>query len=467
MRLQPSLLVRIPRKQNPILWLYVLISISFSHLQGTNGISLGNLGYQHFNQPKMSAETASFYKRMLPQTCVAFASRKGKQIFSSAMANGGLKSFFPLIQQFSTQTEPSYCGLSTLVLVLNALAVDPQQHWKGPWRWYEESMLNCCLDLEDVKGSGITLRDFQCLAHCQGLSVELHYGEQSTLEDFRSAVQQACMSDTHENNDDVGDDDASTERDEPLGDVLVISYSRKTMGQTGSGHFSPLAAYDPESDSVLILDTARFKYGAHWAKLSLVYEAMKPIDPHTGKSRGYALISFSPQPERQTNTVTTDAILQPVSLLFRSKLTQNSARRTYKEFLESSTTELTWEGACDYWMREDSKLNNVWSILEPLRMPHREEDKVAVQPLRRFLLDLLQSVDQGSPSCCDSGASNTSCMSEKETIYVVYLGSLSAERRREIVMGLDSEASTWTREQLLIEANLIATAISCCKESTF
>jgi Phytochelatin synthase len=37
---------------------------------------------------------------------------------------------------------------STLVISLNALAVDPRQIWKGPWRWYEESMLNCCIDLE-------------------------------------------------------------------------------------------------------------------------------------------------------------------------------------------------------------------------------------------------------------------------------------------------------------------------------
>lgn len=327
-------------------------------------------------------------------------------------------------------------------------------------------MLNCCLDLEDVKESGITLRDFQCMAHCQGLSVELHYSEQSTLEDFREAVKQACMSDAQQ---DQNDNCAFSEGDdEPIGNVLVVSYSRKTMGQTGSGHFSPLAAYDPESDSVLILDTARFKYGAHWAKLSLVYEAMKPIDPSTGKSRGYALISFCPQPEQpQTNTETTDAVLQPISILFRSKLTQNVARRKYKNLLESMTTELTWDEACDYWLREDSKLNNVWSILEPLRMPYREEDQAAVKALRDFLLELLKSVDHGGRPCCDSKATKSRCMSEKEAIYVVYLGSLSMERRREIVMGTESEASTLPREQLLNEANLIATAISCCKESTF
>ena len=42
---------------------------------------------------------ASFYQRKLPESCVAFASKAGKKIFASALANSGLKSFFPLIQQ--------------------------------------------------------------------------------------------------------------------------------------------------------------------------------------------------------------------------------------------------------------------------------------------------------------------------------------------------------------------------------
>lgn len=45
------------------------------------------------NSPK------SFYKRPLPDSCIALSSKKGKQIFASALANHGLKSFFPLMEQ--------------------------------------------------------------------------------------------------------------------------------------------------------------------------------------------------------------------------------------------------------------------------------------------------------------------------------------------------------------------------------
>ena len=99
----------------------------------------------------------TFYRRSLPDTCVAFSSRMGRIYFESAMRHRGLKSYFHLMEQYTTQSEPAFCGISTLVIALNALAVDPRQIWKGSWRWYEESMLNCCIDLEQAKQTGITM----------------------------------------------------------------------------------------------------------------------------------------------------------------------------------------------------------------------------------------------------------------------------------------------------------------------
>jgi glutathione gamma-glutamylcysteinyltransferase len=55
-------------------------------------------------------------------------------LFAAAMAGDGLGSFWKLIEQFTTQAEPAFCGLSTLVIVLNALSIDPRRVWKGPWR---------------------------------------------------------------------------------------------------------------------------------------------------------------------------------------------------------------------------------------------------------------------------------------------------------------------------------------------
>jgi glutathione gamma-glutamylcysteinyltransferase len=268
------------------------------------------------------AEPVSFYRRPLPDSCVAFSSRQGRQRLANSMATGGLKSFFALMEQHTTQTEPAYCGLATLVMALNALAVDPLRTWKGPWRWYaEEAMVNCCLDLKSVQAEGVTLAVFAGIANCQGLSVQVTYAaaapddgdededETVSLERFRRAVEMACVENDHhyDNPDDspllptasavaattttttppiITDEAAAVSLDT----VLVVSYSRKVLGQTGSGHFSPIVAYDRLTDSVLIADTARFKYGAHWVHLPLLFAAMRPIDPDTGRSRGYVLL---------------------------------------------------------------------------------------------------------------------------------------------------------------------------------
>jgi len=74
----------------------------------------------------------------------------------------------------------------------------------------------------------------------------------------------------------------------------VCNYSRKVLGQTGDGHFSPVAAWDPATESVLIMDVARFKYPPHWVPISLLYEAMLRHDAATSRPRGWLLVSRPP-----------------------------------------------------------------------------------------------------------------------------------------------------------------------------
>ncbi len=82
----------------------------------------------------------------------------GRQLFQEALANGHMSGFFKLMEQFSTQDEPAFCGLTSLTMVLNALAIDPRRIWKGAWRWFNETMLDCCQPLEAVRKEGITLQ---------------------------------------------------------------------------------------------------------------------------------------------------------------------------------------------------------------------------------------------------------------------------------------------------------------------
>nr|ADR51693.1 phytochelatin synthase [Pteris vittata] len=186
-----------------------------------------------------------------------------------------MNGFFKLVSTFQTQAEPAYCGLTTLVVVLNALSVDPGRRWKGPWRWFDESMLDCCEPLENVKKNGITFSKVSCLAQCAGASVQAFRANESSLDLFRSFVETCASSEDHH---------------------LVVSYDRQILKQTGTGHFSPVGGYHRHKDMALILDVARFKYPPHWVPLSLLWEALNSVDEATGKSRGFMMTTKRAKP---------------------------------------------------------------------------------------------------------------------------------------------------------------------------
>jgi glutathione gamma-glutamylcysteinyltransferase len=218
----------------------------------------------------MSAAT-SFYRRELPAGLVEFASAEGRVLFREALAAGTMEGYFALAEQFHTQSEPSFCGLGTLVIVLNALAIDPGRAWRGPWRWFGEELLDCCRPLDVVKEKGVTFAQLACLARCNGAQVDARRASEATLDQFRDAVRRA-----------------STTSGEPH---LVVSYRRATLGQTGEGHFSPIGGFHEARDLVLVLDVARFKYPPHWVPVTKLWEAMLPADAATGKSRGFFELS--------------------------------------------------------------------------------------------------------------------------------------------------------------------------------
>ena len=123
-------------------------------------------------------------------------------------------------------------------------------------------MLDCCVPLPVVKENGINFDQFACLAACNGLNVKMTRVTGSSSENgFREIVQ-----------------NTTKESD----NVIVASYSRAVLEQTGDGHFSPIGGYHPDRDLVLILDTARFKYPPHWIPLTSLWKAMEAIDAETG-----------------------------------------------------------------------------------------------------------------------------------------------------------------------------------------
>ena len=172
------------------------------------------------------ATPSSFHGRPLPATCVGHASNEGKRRFAEALVAGSCEAFFPLSEQFITQDEPAFCGVSSLCMVLNALRVDPgptrpsvspiicglvsvtclgtnrqtaSAQWRedGVWRWFDESVLDLSapamlaagkVTLSCIKEVGVTLDQFTSLAEHNGARVQMYRPEDSSEAQFRSQL---------------------------------------------------------------------------------------------------------------------------------------------------------------------------------------------------------------------------------------------------------------------------------------
>nr|XP_039248082.1 glutathione gamma-glutamylcysteinyltransferase-like [Styela clava] len=211
----------------------------------------------------------TFHMQVLPDICIAFASEKGKQLFQTALATEHMNCYFPLASQFRTQ-ELFYCGLSSLVMVLNSLAVDPVLTWKGNFYSYHEDMLDCSSSLEEIRKIGIPMDKLMHLALCNQLDGELkRVSDTMDILEFREDVKNATK---------------STKK------AIIVSYGRGALGQAGTGHFSPIGGYNLQEDMVLVMDVARFKYPPYWISLTKLWEAMRTKDVETGLYRGYMVL---------------------------------------------------------------------------------------------------------------------------------------------------------------------------------
>ena len=268
--------------------------------------------------PPLPLPLYSVRRRLLSKLyTTALQSTQGQQRLVDTLLQNTAQAYIALTQHFMNQSEPAYCGITTACMVLNALECDTVWRWKGGWRYFanEDVLLaHCrgCWSRERLQRSGITVHEFQRLVACHGLHVTLrrpypiipvpvisddsphhHHNNNDTnnhnnnndeetyhtLDEFRADVQTILSG--------GGAADAVTQRHRG---ILVVSFSRAGLGQTGEGHFSPVAAYHAHTDSVLILDVARYKYPPYWVSVTQLYHAMQPCDPATNQPRGWLLV---------------------------------------------------------------------------------------------------------------------------------------------------------------------------------
>ena len=154
--------------------------------------------------------------------------------------------FTALLRYFVTQKNTSYCGPASAVMIANALHI-PSPTIRGLTSgslWTQETIftppvIQAGITPELVSRQGVTLEEeTQLLNTIPGVLAIAHHVSKKTTEIRKQLIAAVSTPNQH----------------------LLINYIRPKIDQKGYGHFSAAAAYDKATDSILILDVARYKY---------------------------------------------------------------------------------------------------------------------------------------------------------------------------------------------------------------
>ena len=230
---------------------------------------------------------------------VTWDSAEGRKFFGSSQYKDD---FFQIANHFTSQNNKISCGLASSVIIMNALRLNktdnlPEDrssiHKKGLINIPEKfnpffkkfTQFNILSDKtksreivfgKKIKKDGKEVSDY---------GLQLHQLE-SVFKAYKVSVRKRVV---------TGKLSKKTILEEMKTNLLnssnfiLVNYARKTLGQKGGGHISPIGAYDEKSDTFLIMDVNPNKAPWVWVKSDLLIKAMNSFD--TVENRGYLLIN--------------------------------------------------------------------------------------------------------------------------------------------------------------------------------
>jgi hypothetical protein len=222
----------------------------------------------------LAAGSAIAQTLTLPNSLIAFNSEQGEALFLSSRAR---EDFWNLSSQFVTQVNQAYCGVASMVMVLNSLGIPapvaPQYepyHVFTQENFFDNPAVRQVIMPDVVARQGLTLDELGQLLESYQVQATVHHAGDTSIDDFRRlAIENLNQS----------------------GNFIIINYLRRELGQESGGHISPVAAYDEATDRFLILDVARYKYPPVWVKSEDLWRSMNTLDSTSNKTRGFILIN--------------------------------------------------------------------------------------------------------------------------------------------------------------------------------
>lgn len=232
-------------------------------------------------------------------TLVSWSSEEGARRLARAQQK---VDFFPLANNFQSQTDKLLCGPTTAAIVLNALRLNTE---RAPFT----TLLTDFTRTADTQTFEPRLRKYtvnsffsaevnriKTLPQVYGAQIEgrTDYGLQ-LRQLHRMLEAHRLQSTIRVVSNDLEEQTIKDEMVQNLGqstNYVIINYRRKSLEQAGGGHISPVGAYDRDSDSFLVMDVNPNTAGWVWVDTRDLVVAMRTLD--TAENRGYLLIGENP-----------------------------------------------------------------------------------------------------------------------------------------------------------------------------
>jgi hypothetical protein len=208
----------------------------------------------------------------LPETSISLTSKAGQQLLLESQHRAD---FWPLSIHYETQSNNSFCGPASGVMVLRALGAPPPPSATNPpfHEHQQENFFNPGTDKVLTRNAlvqqGATLDELAGMLQAHDLKTTVRHASEGQVDLFRKEASEALADETR---------------------YVIINFDRDPLQQKGGTHFSPLAAYHAPSDRFLVMDVARFRYPPFWVKTDLLYQGMNTVDSVSAKTRGYVLV---------------------------------------------------------------------------------------------------------------------------------------------------------------------------------
>lgn len=267
----------------------LVLSVNFAFANEQTMMKSFTFHYDQYPPSQYSKEVA----------VVNWNSKEGIERFNRSEFKGD---FFRLAHHFKPQVNPAACGQAAATVVLSAIyelnhkPFPVIEEWpitigdkKYPLQYrlindgnFFNEATDKILDRRAISmkvtkqdgtfGGGIDIDELQKMLKVYGVKsklVNVSIYSEERVSSFRNLLKESLSSDK---------------------DFILLNYDHSYKGLMG-GHFSPVAAYDEKSDSVLMLDVAAHRNPWIWVNLSDIYHAMNTKNYAQTAYRGYLIIS--------------------------------------------------------------------------------------------------------------------------------------------------------------------------------